>query len=47
MDYLQEKYFDPIEFELVVYDEIEKFRGHEEEGFNYPFSIRKSKLATY
>ena len=51
MKHLQKEYFDKIEFDLVVYDEIEDFRDPDEKNqnytFMYPFSKRKSKLATF
>jgi hypothetical protein len=34
-------------FELVVYDEIEKFRDYDHDIFNYPYEARKTKLASF
>lgn len=31
-------------YDLVVYDEIEFFKTSDAEDFNYPFSLRKTKL---
>lgn len=47
MKYLQEELFDKVELDLVVYDEIENFPDYNNPLFMYPYSNRKSKLATY
>ena len=36
-----------LDFELVLYDEIEKFRQHDHPEFNYPYQARKSKLNSF
>lgn len=36
-----------FEFELVVYDETEYFRAYNHKLFNYPFTLRKSKLTSF
>lgn len=33
-----------LNFDLVIYDEIEKFRKYDDPLFNYPFVRRKSKV---
>ena len=35
------------DFELVVYDEIEKFRDYDHDLFDYPYEERKTKLASF
>ena len=42
MDYLDSDVFSKLDFELVVYDEIEYFKDFEDPGFNYPYMDRKS-----
>ena len=34
-----------MDFELVVYDEIENFREHSDELFSYPYGKRKILIA--
>ena len=45
--HLQSEYFNKIELDLLVYDEIENFKDHNDPLFMYPYSHRKSKLATF
>ena len=46
-EYLNSFLFQKIDFELVIYDEIEKFRKHHDPNFNYPYDARKSKLNSF
>ena len=39
--------FSEIEFELVLYDEVEYFKNYNHPEFNYPYSARKTKLGTF
>ena len=45
--YLDSILFKKIDYELVIYDEIEKFRKHHDPKFNYPYDTRKSKLNSF
>ena len=36
-----------LSFELVLYDEIEKFRDYDDSQFNYPYQPRKTKLNSF
>ena len=36
-----------LDFELVIYDEIEKFRQFDDPEFSYPYQSRKSKLNSF
>ena len=36
--------FQKVDYDLVVYDEIELFRSHSDPMFNYPYQDRKSVL---
>jgi len=36
-----------FEFELVVYDEVEFFRKHTSDLFDYPYQRRKNKIGSY
>lgn len=47
MDDIQAKYFNKVEFELVIYDEVENFRKHTNPLFNYPYQDRKSFASAY
>ena len=41
---IQEEIFDLLNFELVVYDEIEIFRQNTHPEFDYPYGLRKTSL---
>ena len=41
---IQEEIFDLLNFELVVYDEIEIFRSNSDPEFDYPYGRRKTSL---
>lgn len=41
---LQNNYFKLLEFEVVLYDEIETFRDFDQEQFHYPYGPRKTSL---
>ena len=45
--YLNENVFGKLDFELVLYDEIEKFREFDHPEFSYPYQNRKSKLNSF
>jgi hypothetical protein len=38
--------FDKLEFELVIYDEVENFRDYRDTLFNYPYQDRKSFISS-
>ena len=40
-------YFEKIDFEHVIYDEIETFRNHDHHLFKYPYGPRKTKLLSF
>lgn len=39
--------FSEIEFELVLYDEVEYFKKYDNSEFDYPYSKRKTKLGSF
>ena len=39
--------FSTIEFELVLYDEVEYFKNYNDPEFDYPYSDRKTKLGSF
>ena len=41
---LEEIVYSRVDYELVIYDEIELFREFNDEQFNYPFQNRKSLI---
>jgi len=45
--HLNENVFGRLDFELVLYDEIEKFREYDHPEFSYPYQNRKSKLNSF
>ena len=45
--YLNDNIFGRLDFELVLYDEIEKFREYDDPQFSYPYQKRKSKLNSF
>jgi len=45
--YLNDNIFGRLDFELVLYDEIEKFREYDDPQFSYPYQNRKSKLNSF
>ena len=47
LKYISEDLFQRLDFELVVYDEIEKFRKYDHPKFSYPYEARKSKLNSF
>ena len=36
-DYVRDEILSKLSFELVLYDEIEKFRDYDDSQFNYPY----------
>ena len=46
-DYVRDEIFSKLNFELVLYDEIEKFRDYDDPEFNYPYQPRKTKLNSF
>ena len=32
---------------MVIYDEVEYFKGYDDKDFNYPFEKRKNKISSY
>ena len=47
MDDIQDRVFQKVEAEIVIYDEVEKFRSYDHPSFNYPYGERKTKLSGY
>lgn len=33
--------------EMVIYDEVEKFRNWDDDEFDYPYEIRKNEIQSY
>lgn len=46
-EFLNDDLFKGLKFDLVLYDEIEKFRKYKHPDFNYPYERRKSKLNSF
>ena len=46
-EYLDKEVFQKLDFELVIYDEIEKFKDYDNPEFNYPYQKRKSNLNSF
>ena len=46
-DYLKEDVLSKVSFDLVIYDEIEKFRDYDHPDFNYPFQARKTIVNSF
>ena len=46
-DYVRDDILSKLSFELVLYDEIEKFRDFDDKNFNYPYQPRKTKLNSF
>jgi hypothetical protein len=46
-DDLNQNMLGAYDFELVVYDEIEKFRAYDNDLFEYPYEDRKTKLNSF
>jgi hypothetical protein len=44
---LNSEFFQNLEFQLVVYDEVEYFKKYNNPEFNYPFQKRKTILGSY
>ncbi len=38
--------FEKFDMEVVVYDEVEKFRKYDDDEFSYPYQKRKNNLGT-
>lgn len=43
---IQEEYLSKLNFQHVIYDEIERFRRYNDDQFNYPYGLRKTSLDT-
>lgn len=39
--------FDKFDMEIVVYDEVEKFRSYNSTQFSYPYQKRKNNLGNF
>ena len=46
-DYVRDDILSKLSFELVLYDEIEKFRDYDDPEFDYPYQPRKTKLNSF
>ena len=46
-DWLTTEVFQKLDYDLVIYDEIEKFRDYDDSKFNYPYDNRKIKLESF
>ena len=44
---LKRNYFNKVEFEHVLYDEIETFRDHKHQDFKYPYGPRKTSINSF
>ena len=47
MDDLKQNVYGKLEFEMVLYDEIEYFKDHDDPLFNYPYDHRKSQISQF
>lgn len=47
MEYLREDVLQNYDFQIVVYDQIEKFREYDDPQFSYPFDQRKIKANSF
>ena len=46
MKSLDKDVFSKLEYEVVAYDEIERFNDYESPEFDYPYAQRKNQLST-
>jgi hypothetical protein len=44
---LDDDVFSKLEFELVAYDEIERFNDYQNPQFDYPYAERKNQLSSF
>ena len=44
---LDDDVFSKLEFELVAYDEIERFNDYQHPKFDYPYAERKNQLSSF
>jgi hypothetical protein len=47
MKSLDKDVFSRLEFELVAYDEIERFNDYQHTEFDYPYVERKNQLSSF
>ena len=47
MEELKKSAYGGLEFQMVVYDEIEDFKDHNDPEFNYPYGKRKSQITQF
>jgi hypothetical protein len=47
MKSLDKDVFTRLEFELVAYDEIERFNGYKHPQFDYPYAERKNQISSF